>query len=108
MDALIVLRVQKERFTQSESLNLTAYRQQWMLRTHHLEALPPNQRPWLMHPGPMNPGIEIEPELPYQYSRSLIARQVQNGIYVRMSVLLWLAAPTLWQEHGWMIRTLLP
>ncbi len=107
-DALIVLRVQKERFTQSETLDLTTYRQHWMLRTAHIEALPPDRQPWLMHPGPMNPGIEIEPELPYRYPRSLILRQVENGIYVRMGVFLWMTAPTLWQEHGWLLRTLLP
>ncbi len=41
---------------------------------------------YLMHPGPVNRGVEIIDEA-MEYERSLIDRQVENGIAVRMSVL---------------------
>jgi len=41
---------------------------------------------WLMHPGPVNRGVELCDEA-MDYTRSLINRQVENGIAVRMSVL---------------------
>ncbi|MCB1210958.1 MAG: aspartate carbamoyltransferase, partial [Verrucomicrobiales bacterium] len=50
---------------------------------------------WLMHPGPVNRGVEIT-DAGMNYERSLINQQVENGIAVRMSVLYWLrpgAAP---------------
>jgi aspartate carbamoyltransferase catalytic subunit len=39
-----------------------------------------------MHPGPMNRGVEIDPEVA-DGSRSVILDQVENGIAVRMAVL---------------------
>jgi len=44
---------------------------------------------WLMHPGPVNRGVEIT-DAGMGYERSLINEQVENGIAVRMSVLYWL------------------
>jgi aspartate carbamoyltransferase catalytic subunit len=42
----------------------------------------------LMHPGPANLGVEVS--LPAAYgSRSVITRQVENGVFVRMAVLEW-------------------
>jgi len=40
----------------------------------------------IMHPGPINRGIELTPELA-DGERSLILRQVENGLAVRMAVL---------------------
>jgi aspartate carbamoyltransferase catalytic subunit len=40
-----------------------------------------------MHPGPINRGIEIEPALADQPTRSLIVRQVEMGVAVRMACL---------------------
>jgi aspartate carbamoyltransferase catalytic subunit len=42
-----------------------------------------------MHPGPVNRGVELC-DGAMDYSRSLINRQVENGIAVRMAVLYWL------------------
>jgi aspartate carbamoyltransferase catalytic subunit len=44
---------------------------------------------YLMHPGPVNRGVEIT-DMGMNYERSLINQQVENGIAVRMSVLYWL------------------
>jgi aspartate carbamoyltransferase catalytic subunit len=43
-------------------------------------------RAWIMHPGPTNEGVEITAELA-NGPRSLIGRQVENGVPVRMAVL---------------------
>jgi aspartate carbamoyltransferase catalytic subunit len=43
-----------------------------------------------MHPGPMNEGIEIDAAVAHG-ARSLIERQVTNGVAVRMALLLLLA-----------------
>jgi len=40
----------------------------------------------VMHPGPMNRGVEIAPEVA-DHERSLIESQVANGVAVRMAVL---------------------
>jgi aspartate carbamoyltransferase catalytic subunit len=45
-----------------------------------------DRKTWLMHPGPVNRGVEIT-DAGMNYERSLINQQVENGIAVRMSVL---------------------
>jgi aspartate carbamoyltransferase catalytic subunit len=45
---------------------------------------------WLLHPGPANEGVEITAELSTA-PRSLIGRQVENGVPIRMAVLTMLA-----------------
>src|SRR3546814_14743175 len=42
----------------------------------------------VMHPGPANLGVEISASAAYG-SRSLISRQVENGLFVRMAALEW-------------------
>jgi aspartate carbamoyltransferase catalytic subunit len=44
----------------------------------------------VLHPGPMNEGIEIEPAVAHG-PRSLIERQVTNGVAIRMALLYLLA-----------------
>ena len=44
------------------------------------------RKTWLMHPGPVNRGVEIT-DAGMNYELSLINRQVENGIAVRMAVL---------------------
>jgi aspartate carbamoyltransferase catalytic subunit len=41
----------------------------------------------VMHPGPMNRGVEIAAEVADSIERSVIASQVSNGIHVRMGLL---------------------
>ena len=40
-----------------------------------------------MHPGPMNRGVEIDPEVADDMYRSVIREQVEMGVAVRMAVL---------------------
>ena len=41
----------------------------------------------LMHPGPINEGAEVSKFLAYQSKKSLISKQVENGVKVRTAVL---------------------
>ena len=59
-----------------------------MLHTNHLERAAPDAI--VMHPGPINRGIEIASELA-DGNQSLILDQVANGVAVRMAVLYLLA-----------------
>ena len=88
-DAVMALRVQRERAAGSGVPSLAEYVARWGLTAERLERVCPAA--WLMHPGPANEGIEISAELSTA-ARSLIGRQVENGVPVRMAVLSLLAA----------------
>ena len=47
----------------------------------------------VMHPGPLNEGVEIDPEVAHG-TKSVIEDQVTNGLAVRMALLYRLIAPT--------------
>jgi aspartate carbamoyltransferase catalytic subunit len=83
-DAVMALRVQLERAAGSGVPSLAEYVTGWGLTTERLDAACPGA--WLLHPGPANEGVEISAELSTA-ARSLIGRQVENGVVVRMAVL---------------------
>lgn len=83
-DVVIALRVQKERFIEGERLDLKAYQNSYCLRESIIEQCCPNAK--IMHPGPMNRGVEIDSELA-DGPRSLIFKQVRNGVLVRAAIL---------------------
>ncbi len=91
-DAAYALRIQMERAAGSAIPSLREYRARYGLTTARLDALINAHivRPDLavLHPGPMNEGIEIDPEVAHG-PQSLVARQVANGVPVRMAVLRW-------------------
>ena len=84
IDVCYLLRVQKER--QSEQLfpSLREYAALWGLDARRLAKMHPESV--VMHPGPMNRGVEISAEVS-ESPRSLILDQVANGLAVRMSLL---------------------
>jgi aspartate carbamoyltransferase catalytic subunit len=86
-DAVMALRLQKERMEGGFLPSLREYRQQFGLTPERLAPYP--ELP-IMHPGPMNEGIEIDPAVAHG-AQSLIERQVTNGIAIRMAVLAWAA-----------------
>jgi aspartate carbamoyltransferase catalytic subunit len=83
-DVCYVLRVQQER--QSEQLfpSTREYASLWGLDSRRLERMKPDAL--VMHPGPMNRGVEISAEVS-ESPRSIILDQVANGLAVRMSLL---------------------
>jgi len=87
-DAVMALRVQRERDAGSGVPSLAEYSRRWGLDDERMDLAGPDVP--LLHPGPTNEGVELTAALAAG-SRSLIGRQVQNGLAVRMAVLALLA-----------------
>ncbi len=84
-DAVMVLRVQRERTTDSYFPSAREYSRRYGLDLARVELLP--ERAIVMHPGPMNRGMELAPEVADDPRRSTVVEQVSNGVSVRMAVL---------------------
>ena len=89
VDVIMMLRLQQERMTAGLIPSIREYSRYWGLTLDRLKA---HARPdvLIMHPGPVNRGVELSPEVadgPY----SVILDQVSKGVAVRMGVLFLLA-----------------
>jgi aspartate carbamoyltransferase catalytic subunit len=87
-DVVMILRIQRERQDAAFFPSMREYAVHYGLHPSHLERA--SRDVIVMHPGPINRGIEISSEIA-DGSRSLILDQVTNGIAVRMAVLYLLA-----------------
>jgi aspartate carbamoyltransferase catalytic subunit len=87
-DVVMVLRIQRERQETAFFPSLREYAVHYGLNLQRLSLAAPDAI--VMHPGPMNRGIEIASDVA-DGSRSLILDQVANGLAVRMAVLYLLA-----------------
>jgi len=87
-DAINVLRIQKERIMDGLIPSFSVYTEKYGLTSKILKLA--KKDCLVLHPGPMNRGIEIASEVA-DSSRSVILEQVTNGIAVRMAVLYLLA-----------------
>src|ERR671938_1602217 len=87
-DVVMILRIQRERQDAAFFPSMREYAVHYGLQPRHLERAAPDAI--VMHPGPMNRGVEISSEIA-DGSRSLILDQVTNGVAVRMAVLYLLA-----------------
>ncbi len=87
-DVVMILRIQRERQNAAFFPSMREYAVHYGLHPSHLERA--SREVIVMHPGPINRGIEISSEIA-DGSRSLILDQVTNGIAVRMAVLYLLA-----------------
>jgi aspartate carbamoyltransferase catalytic subunit len=87
-DVVMILRIQRERQDAAFFPSMREYAVHYGLHAEHLERA--TTEAIVMHPGPMNRGIEISSEIA-DGSRSLILDQVTNGVAVRMAVLYLLA-----------------
>jgi len=84
-DVVVALRVQKERIESCENdLSLDQYSKIYQLSQDKLELCKPDAI--VMHPGPMNRGVEISNEVA-DGKQSVILKQVENGVAIRMAVL---------------------
>jgi len=83
-DAVMMLRVQLERMLEDERFITGDYVNSWSLDQTRLKLL--GKEAIIMHPGPMNRGLEISNEAAND-PRSAVLRQVKNGLAVRMAVL---------------------
>ena len=83
-DAIMCLRLQLERQTAGLLSDVNEYSRVWGINTRRLALAKPDAP--VMHPGPMNEGLEISTEVAHG-GRSLVTTQVQNGVAMRMAVL---------------------
>jgi aspartate carbamoyltransferase catalytic subunit len=83
-DVLMMLRVQQERMTDAYFPSVREYSRRYGLDSTRMARLP--EHAIVMHPGPMNRGVEIAAEVA-DSPRSTIVEQVANGVTVRMAVL---------------------
>ncbi len=84
VDVINVLRVQKERQKKGLLPSMDEYARLYGLNKKRVALAKPDAL--IMHPGPMNRGIEIDAET-YGMSQSVIDEQVTNGVAVRMAIL---------------------
>lgn len=83
-DVVISLRVQNERLLENEQMDLLTYRREFALTKETLNYAKPDAM--IMHPGPMNRGVEIDSEIA-DGPQSFILQQVANGVFMRMAIL---------------------
>jgi aspartate carbamoyltransferase catalytic subunit len=83
-DVVMALRIQKERQEAGLLPSLREYSRLFALNSERLRRA--NEHVIIMHPGPMNEGVEITPEVATS-AQSVIEEQVTNGVAVRMALL---------------------
>jgi len=84
VDVCYLLRIQQERIDEALIPSLREYTACYGLTPRRAAVL--GDKALIMHPGPMNRGVEIAPEVADE-PRSVITQQVANGVAVRMAVL---------------------
>ena len=85
-DAVMTLRIQLERHDADSGGSVPPdYRRRYGLTVDRAASLPEDVP--VMHPGPVNRGVEIDSEVADDPARSVIMEQVTNGVAVRMAVL---------------------
>lgn len=86
-DVVMPLRLQLERQKAGLLPSLSEYVSRWQVNARRLERARPGAL--VMHPGPMNEGIEISADIAHG-DTSAIEAQVSNGVAIRMALLYWL------------------
>ena len=89
-DVVMALRLQQERQSAGHLPSLREYSRVYGINSRRLELAKPDAL--VMHPGPMNEGVEIDPDVAHGV-QSVIEEQVTNGVAIRMALLYGLATP---------------
>jgi aspartate carbamoyltransferase catalytic subunit len=84
-DFIMALRLQLERQEQGLIPSIGEYKKLYRLDHKRIRAASPSVR--ILHPGPVNKGVEITDELVEDEKYSLVSTQVTNGVAVRMALL---------------------
>jgi len=84
-DVVMMLRIQLERQKQNIFPSLREYAQHYCLNRNNIKLAKDDVI--VMHPGPMNRGVEISPDIADDTNYSVILDQVNNGVAVRMALL---------------------
>ena len=83
-DVIMGLRIQKERVDGNININIDEYSKNFQINNELLKLANPSCI--LMHPGPVNKGIELSQNA-YSSKNSVINEQVKNGVAIRMAIL---------------------
>lgn len=83
-DVIMMLRIQMERQTKNFFPSIREYRNLYSLSAQRFGRAKKNAI--IMHPGPINRGVELTADMA-DCAKSVILKQVENGIAVRMAVL---------------------
>jgi aspartate carbamoyltransferase catalytic subunit len=89
-DAVMTLRLQQERMNQNLLTSLESYHRAYGITHERLQMCAPGVP--VLHPGPVNRGVEMSGALLDDLQCSLVEQQVTNGIAVRMALLYLMAA----------------
>ena len=89
-DVVMMLRLQLERMQGALVPSMREYFRLWGLDREKLALAAPHVR--VMHPGPMNRGVEIDSDVADDLAVSLIQDQVEMGVAARMAILASMAA----------------
>lgn len=84
-NVIMLLRLQKERMAAGLLPNSSEYHKYYGINDNSLKKVA-ERGIYIMHPGPVNYGLEITNNINH-YDKNLILNQVENGIYIRMSIL---------------------
>ena len=84
-DFVMALRLQKERMTAHLLPSLREYHQRYGITRDRLKSCKPEVK--VLHPGPVNRGVEISSDLMDDPQFSLIQQQVTSGVAIRMALL---------------------
>ena len=85
LDVVALLRIQRERMVEALIPSLLEYTNRYGLTAARAARLRPDAV--VMHPGPVNRGIEIDSDVLDTHPGAVVTRQVANGVAVRMAVL---------------------
>ena len=85
VDVVMMLRLQRERMDGAFIPSEREYYHRWGLTAQKLRAA--KKDVIIMHPGPMNRGVEIDGELADDLTKSVIQEQVEMGVAVRMAAM---------------------
>ncbi len=91
-DIVMALRIQLERQTQNFFPTLREYHNYFGITRERLDRA--NKEITIMHPGPINRGIELDSDIADDENISVILNQVTNGVAIRMAVLYLLSGET--------------
>lgn len=83
-DAVMMLRIQHERHTEAMNLTPEQYLQQYGLTHERVSRM--KEHAIIMHPAPVNRGVEIESDL-VEHPKSRIFKQMENGVLVRKAMI---------------------
>ena len=84
-DFVMALRIQKERLQSDLQLSFDDFQKQYQMNHERLRQSKSNAK--ILHPGPVNRGVELTDELADDPELSLIRTQVRNGVAVRMAMM---------------------